>query len=364
VFPKSVCNALIDGMDKRLLAIFHQNYINHSVIHNQSASFQHGRFPLILQAMQSAEDEVQSISAIAHSSVAGQAFHADVLAFPSQAKRTLERYSSGYKTDGGTSCGYNSEGGYKSNGGGKRKSRGLGAKDSCFGCGATIHPWMKDGKVVCPNADKPGIWKTAQENYEKWLSKKTKRRAAKKRREDRPINFDKLSDDNKRNMTEAVLASMQPSTPQANHARKGDYSIIFVADVVVLSTTSGSRDILPAPIVSNFPHILLQFGTKMRCSNSLVVRCVLDTAAALSTGNFHFVAAIAKQYPHGVAKIFVPQDYNPIVLSGIIQHGGESITTESTVGFQFHLPYVTRDGNTTSILIATGPHVMVNMIVG
>jgi hypothetical protein len=91
---------------------------------------------------------------------------------------------------------------------------------------------------------------------------------------------------------------------------------------------------------------------------------VVDTAAALSTGNFHFVAAVAKQYPHCVAKLFVPKDYNPIVLSGIIQHGGESITTELTVGFQFHLHYLTKDGNTTSILIATGPHVTVNMIIG
>ena len=70
---------------------------------------------MILQAMQSTEDEVQSISAIARSSVAGQAFHTDVLAFPSQAKRTLERYSSGgYQSEGGNSTGYNSEGGYKS----------------------------------------------------------------------------------------------------------------------------------------------------------------------------------------------------------------------------------------------------------
>jgi hypothetical protein len=34
------------------------------------------------------------------------------------------------------------------------------------------------------------------------------------------------------------------------------------------------------------------------------------------------------------------------------------------VGFQFHLPYLTTDGSPTSILIATGPHVTVNVIVG
>jgi hypothetical protein len=94
------------------------------------------------------------------------------------------------------------------------------------------------------------------------------------------------------------------------------------------------------------------------------MRCVVDTAAALSTGNFHFVAVVAKRYPHCVAKIYVPKDYNPIVLSGIVQRGGDSVTTELTVGFQFHLPYLMKEGNPTSILIATGPHVTVNMIVG
>jgi hypothetical protein len=95
-----------------------------------------------------------------------------------------------------------------------------------------------------------------------------------------------------------------------------------------------------------------------------VVHCVVDKAAALSTGNFHFVAVVAKCHPHCLAKIYVPRDYNPIVLSGIVQCGGELITTELTIGFQFHLPYLTKEGNPTSILIATGPQVTVNMIVG
>ncbi len=91
---------------------------------------------------------------------------------------------------------------------------------------------------------------------------------------------------------------------------------------------------------------------------------MVDTAAALTTGNFHFVAALAKRYPHCVAKLYAPEDYKPIVLSGIVQRGEESITMDLTVGFQFHLPYLTCNGQATSILIATGPHVTVNTIVG
>jgi hypothetical protein len=73
---------------------------------------------------------------------------------------------------------------------------------------------------------------------------------------------------------------------------------------------------------------------------------------------------VAERYPHCVAKLYIPWDYNPIVLSGIVQCGGESITMELTVGFQFHLPYLSKEGNPTNILIATGPHITVNMIVG
>ncbi len=76
------------------------------------------------------------------------------------------------------------------------------------------------------------------------------------------------------------------------------------------------------------------------------------------------MAALAKKYPHCIAKLYAPKDYNPIVLSGIIQRGGELVTMDLTVGFQFHLPYLTRNGQATSILIATGPHVTVNTIVG
>ncbi len=42
------------------------------------------------------ENEVKSITAIARSSVGSQAFHANAMAFPSQAERTLTRYSGDY----------------------------------------------------------------------------------------------------------------------------------------------------------------------------------------------------------------------------------------------------------------------------
>ncbi len=178
-FPKSVCNLLIDGLDKHLMVIFCCNYVNHAVLHDLQASYQRSGFPIILQAMQLAEDEVHSISAIAPSSVVGQAFKSDALAFPSQAEKTLARYSGGYSSDGGASGRYKSDGGassrYRSDGsyrldrlGGSKGERDIGRRDSCFGCKG-IHPWMKNGVVVCPNADKPGIRAAAQAAYKNGL---------------------------------------------------------------------------------------------------------------------------------------------------------------------------------------------------
>ena len=93
---------------------------------------------------------------------------------------------------------------------------------------------------------------------------------------------------------------------------------------------------------------------------------MLDTAAALCTGNYHFFAAIAKRYPHChcVVKIYLPEDYSPIILSGIFQDNAHSVTTDLSVAFQFHLPYLTKDGSPTSFVVATGPQVSVNTVLG
>jgi hypothetical protein len=91
---------------------------------------------------------------------------------------------------------------------------------------------------------------------------------------------------------------------------------------------------------------------------------MVDTGAALNSGNYSFFAAIAKQYPHCVAKVFLPKDHSPIILLGVIDDENHAITTELSVAFQFHLPYLTRDGQSTSISIATGPQVSVNSIIG
>jgi hypothetical protein len=289
--------------------------------------------------------------------VGGQAFHANAMAFPSQAKTTLTCYSKGggYKLDGGSSTG-----GYRLD----DTHASLGKDDSCFVCKGP-HPWMRDKKIVCPNRDKPGMRKEADKAYKIWRDKYCKRQEhrAKKRR----VDYDKMSDANKERVKEAVLASMgiKPSLAKSSldSPSPSKKPLIFVIDVLVLSSSTPSCDILPVPIMSNFPHFRLQLGSTLDCPDCPILHCVVDTAAALTTGNFHFVAALAKKYPCCIAKLYVPEDYNPIILSGIVQRGGESVSMEPTVGFQFHLPYFMCNGQATSILIAMSPHVTVNTIV-
>ena len=97
---------------------------------------------------------------------------------------------------------------------------------------------------------------------------------------------------------------------------------------------------MPIVIHSNLPHIVMQFGTTLDCPNSPSIHCAVNSGAALSTGNFHCFASLAKRFPHCLAKVFAPQDYAPIILSGVVQsHQHKAVTTELEVGFQFHLPY-------------------------
>ena len=81
-------------------------------------------------------------------------------------------------------------------------------------------------------------------------------------------------------------------------------------------------------------------------------------------GSFNFFAAITKRYPHCMQKIFAPQDYASIVLMGIVRNKKEAVTTKLEVSFLFCLPYKTSDGNDSSFMVATGPNVSVNTIIG
>jgi hypothetical protein len=45
-------------------------------------------------------------------------------------------------------------------------------------------------------------------------------------------------------------------------------------------------------------HISLQTGNSVEEKDCPNLRCVVDTGAALSTANFHYMEAVIRQYPH------------------------------------------------------------------
>jgi hypothetical protein len=98
--------------------------------------------------------------------------------------------------------------------------------------------------------------------------------------------------------------------------------------------------------MTNFPHIRLKLGTDLDNESCPEVRAIVDTAAALSMGNFHFVSATAKKFPQGLAKLYVPDDYNPIILLGTVQRRDKCITTKLTVGFPSQLAFSLPQGPT------------------
>jgi hypothetical protein len=122
--------------------------------------------------------------------------------------------------------------------------------------------------------------------------------------------------------------------------------------------------VLPVSIQSIMTHTHLQLCTNLNNSSSPSICFIVDTTAALCTSNYHFYATITKRYPQCIAKIFLPEDYSLNILYGIIQNNADAITTDLSIAFQIHLPYLTKDGSKTSFVVATRSQVRVNMVLG
>ena len=105
---------------------------------------------------------------------------------------------------------------------------------------------------------------------------------------------------------------------------------------------------------TSLPHVILPLG-KIGDDNLPGAICLVDSAAGLTTGSEKFLASIAHQYPHTVARLYALEDYTPITLSGIVSKENVSFITELNVGFEVHLPYLTS---------ATGTDITVNSIIG
>ena len=355
-YPISVCDRFIQGLDRTILPSFRKMYPNHSLVHDLSGSYQRRMMSVILSAAQAAEDECKQFQDIARGMLASQGFFASASAgagagiYASQAEQTLTKYDKDGKP----------------------------VRRTCWGCGGD-HSWMLKGVIVCPRKGDPLVIQAAEKRFVEYKAKFKKGDKGKeggKGKGKRSVEFKDLDEASQKKIRETVLAmaasdtSSTTSTVSSISTRSpavdaaGPRVFMLSLPVPVFNITPPSRRTLPVPVHTAFPHITLQLGSSLGDSGCPAIRCVVDTAAALTTGNLHFFAALAKAYPHTVASVHSPKDYSPITLSGIVQQGGSSVTTDLTVGFQFHLPYLTREGTPTSLVVATGPDVTVNAILG
>jgi hypothetical protein len=232
---------------------------------------------------------------------------------------------------------------------------------------------MANKKVVCLRGSDPAVARGTAKMYKKYL--KWLKELCAWCSKGRVADYKDLNPTDQKRMCDAVLA-IQGGSSQTNSISSASTTssalpgpavfVIHVPDnnATVLSAAAPARRILPIPIQTCFPHMVLQLGQVLGCSKSPAIRCVINTAAAINTGNLHYFAAIAKAFPCIMAAIFSAGDHNPIILSSIVQQGGASVTTDLTVAFQFHMPYLTREGTNTTLLIACGPNMTVNCILG
>jgi hypothetical protein len=180
-FPISVCAKFMEGLNNRLVTGFWKNFPSHSIVQPLNATHQRKTLQEMLQAAQQAKDDLVAVQCIAREAVGlSQAFvaggtNSGAAAFPSQAKKTLQRYSPGGNVlmDGSSMA---AEGG----------PNGKVGLYPCFGCGGP-HPWSFycDGKhnVVCPNKDNPGVLENATKNIDRMRKNWKKRHAQNNKRQ-------------------------------------------------------------------------------------------------------------------------------------------------------------------------------------
>ncbi len=162
-------------------------------------------------------------------------------------------------------------------------------------------------------------------------------------------------------MTSMASSLTSPTRGFTAHNRS---NVVLHLDAVVLATEP-SKPPIPITIHSLIARVTLQTGCCDETKDCPGLRCVFDSGAALNTANYHFMEAVIRQYPHIVKQIYLPNNYAAIILSSSISSKADSpITTELWVGFELHLPYHTKGGSTTSLLVAAGLDIAVNVILG
>jgi hypothetical protein len=301
-YPIDIAGIFMDHINPRLAKGFRINYPDFGKARSHGALTQRTLLTDMLGALIKTENSVSNILDVIGEARGGEQFlipGGSAPAFPSVAEQMLNRYSKG--GDASTK--------------GSDTTGGSFIERKYFGCGQP-HPWSKkeNGRfvIVCPNQNKAGIREHAaaqiKEFQSRWGRKHSK---ASKRKNLNTVNWDDIPSERREVLLQqhragsivttdggSVGSSITGATTSPTRAtgnRKG--SLTLHQDVVVLSSNS-SKPPIPIAIHSPMAHISLQTGTSVKEKDCPNLCCVVDTGAALSTANFHYMEAIIRQYPH------------------------------------------------------------------
>ena len=344
-FDVDVCRKFLDGLDPLVSSALQEKYDKYHDRVPLDGRTQRDTLRALLKHCTSAEQSVRTTTMIMEVNT-GQSFHSASVN-SSQAEKTLSHY--------------------QRNGGDRNNTAPEGVK--CHGCGGN-HFYQRGGVKLCPDWQKPEVQKAAKAAYDKKREKRVKKSDKGKRWSTKEPDLDDLTEAGRKKISRQVYAAKGSSVTSSitgNDPEAGAYGtgpLIMLLKAMVLQSTSSRKKPLPVPINSLIPHINLQLGLSLEGNRCPVIGCVIDTAASLNTGNFAFVKKVAALYPNAVARVYTDKSYEPISLSGIVQIDGKAVSTLLPVAFVFHTPYVTKDGTPTTIIIACGPQVTVNVILG
>jgi hypothetical protein len=273
----------------------------------------------------------------------------------------------------------------------------------CWGCKKNTHRWYDKvlKKVVCPDGNNPAYIKAAA-LAKKEFNQKVRDRAARLRAKQDQDPATKQ----KRRLLEALLGSDtnliiqgsqddttlnslisgntsttrnitlnldQPSASNNNNTNdesdpsptkkvkfsSGCFNLITCA----LNATNG-KELLPIALHPALPHIRLQLGEPDSDFNPALLG-IIDTGATLTVGYSEYVLGIAESYPHLVKSIIWAEDkYCPIELSGVGSDSNNKGSNTLSAVVTFHMPYLTTNNHSTSLSIAIGTNVAVNILLG
>ena len=371
-FPVNVCDIFYRGLHEDIKTVFEELYPNYIDPVPFDGRTQRNTLPTLLSYATMAENRVLAQQRM-YTRMHGTTFVSGGT-YASQAERTIAQYNSPPGTPAKPSHYGPSTPPRTPTPGGKTPKQ-LSPNQRCFGCGASDHPFS-----LCPDKDVPAAKERAKKKFD---ALREELRSGKKRRlRNGTPNLSDFDGETQKKLTQQALEATavtdgdtnasvassltQPSLnsprPPAGRGRGTNRKpTIYITDAVAMAI--GNKQPLPVPINSFLLHTPIQLSTEGR-PDSPSLMAVVDTAASMCLGNSAFLFAIAKAFPSTIAAVYTAEDYAPITLSGVVRRDDNVVTTSLPVAFLFNLDYFTKEGQPAQLMVAAGPDVSVNLILG